>query len=220
MQTLYFIRVCVFGNSGEQDFSGDDGWSEGAADGWMGKVMLEDNNKCCQWAMNHLNDRLWFMGSEWVWYISVGYPWISHFWTNPARLGALILPGTSTAFAGATGGRRKPRPSRWVSVKVLGPRSWPISIYFYGVSAATFHPSVWIATFWCFPTAEWISHRLQRVRRPQSQTESLSALCESHQAVQTHLEAHETQLWEGHGFEHGDAAESQLFFWMLICGWS
>ena len=58
MQTLYFIRVCVFGNSGEQDFSGDDGWSEGAADGWMGKVMLEDNNKCCQWAMNHLNDRL------------------------------------------------------------------------------------------------------------------------------------------------------------------
>ena len=70
----------------------------------------------------------------------MGYPWISHFWTNPARLGALILPGTSTAFAGATGGRRKPRPSRWVSVKVLGPRSWPISIYFYGVSAATFHP--------------------------------------------------------------------------------
>jgi len=46
------------GTAGEQDFSGDDGWSEGAADGWMGKVMLEDNNKCCQWAMNHLNDRL------------------------------------------------------------------------------------------------------------------------------------------------------------------
>lgn len=100
------------------------------------------------------------------------------------------------------------------------PKLAVFSIYFYGVSAATFHPSVWIATFWCFQTAEWISHRLQRVRRPQSQTESLSALCESHQAVQTHLEAHETQLWEGHGFEHGDAAESQLFFWMLICGWS
>ena len=40
-----------------------------------------------------------------------------------------------------------------------------------------------------------MDQRLQRVRRPQSQTESLSALCESHQAVQTHLEAHETQLW-------------------------
>ena len=59
-----------FGTAGEQDFAGDDGWSEGAADGWMGKDMLKDN-KCGQWAMNHLNDRLWFMGSEWVWYMGM-----------------------------------------------------------------------------------------------------------------------------------------------------